>query len=148
MKKKGYPHWSPHLARGSGILRFPGKLAPEATDRAGMGPSCGPFVRISILRIDLPSHPFGELSRGRAFSLAGRGNWCKIVSPVSHMCALQEMRLMTYRFHRIASKFSRKGFPSRGGLFIQNIFDLYDRTTPQSAPQTAPQLHISAPLPP
>ena len=34
----------------------PGKLAPKATDRAGRGPSYDLFVRISILRIDLPSH--------------------------------------------------------------------------------------------
>ena len=46
---------------------------------------------------------------------------------------------MTYHFHCNGLKFPRTGFPSGVGLFIQHIFDLYDRTTPQSAPQTAPQ---------
>ena len=42
----------------------PGKLAAQQTDRAGMDSSCGPFVRISILRIDLPSHPFAGVPEG------------------------------------------------------------------------------------
>ena len=37
---------------------------------------------------------------------------------------------------------------SRQVLAISLIFDLNDRTTPQSASRPAPQLHISAPLPP
>ena len=51
------------------------------------GLSWDPFVRISILRIDLPSHPFGELSRGRAFAFYDRDICPRNVSSVSHMCA-------------------------------------------------------------
>ena len=42
----------------------PGKLAPKATDRAAMDPSWESFVRLSILRIDLPSHPFAGVPEG------------------------------------------------------------------------------------
>ena len=148
----------------------PGKLAPEATDRAGMEPPW-PFMGIFREIIDssnrfalsplrgvpegepdcLPVEAIGaKLFRQLATCVhitesKGHGpfetfstcmcltsphrirgaprtsgsalftdidNSHENVSSISLMCALQEMRLMTYRFHRIASKFSRKGFPS------------------------------------
>ena len=74
--------------------------------------------------LSLPSHPFGELSRGRAFAFYDRDICPRNVSSVSHMCALQEMRLMTYRFHRNCLKISADRLPLRGWAFHSAHFRL------------------------
>ena len=127
----------------------PGKLAAQQTDRAGMEPP-GPFMGAFRQNID-SSNRFAlspasrELSRGRACLLAGRGNWSKIVTSVSHICALREMRLMTYRFHRNCLKIFAERLPLRGWAFHSAHFRLVRSYDPSvCSADSSPITHIGA----
>ena len=47
------------------------------------------YIELSILRIDLPSHRFAELSRRESLLTADRVNFFRNVSSVSFICAWQ-----------------------------------------------------------
>ena len=151
------------------------------------GLSWGPFVRISILRIDLPSHPLRGVPGGEPDCLPIESIGAKLfrqsatcvliteskshgpfetfstcmcltspyrirgaprtsgsalftdtdnspgnVSPISHMCALREMRLMTYRFHRNCLKIFAERLPLQGWAFHSAHFRLVPLVRPLS----------------